>query len=42
MDIEIPYPMTAEDYQLLCECFGCSVIDEIIEEYENDESETNP
>jgi len=31
-----PFPMTEEDYELLCECFGSLTIDELIEEKEND------
>jgi hypothetical protein len=29
-----PFPMTEEDYELLCECFGALVIDKLIEETE--------
>ena len=30
-----PWPMTEEDYELLCECLGSIVIDEAIEEKSN-------
>jgi|TARA_R100000750_G_C2265725_1_gene65546 hypothetical protein len=30
-----PWPMTEEDYELLCECLGSIVIDEAIEEKNN-------
>lgn len=28
-----PFPMTEEEYEMLCECFGSLMIDEIIEEH---------
>lgn len=34
MDLDIPYPMTQEEYELLCEVFGSLIIDEMLEEYE--------
>ena len=30
-----PWPMTEEDYELLCECLGSIVVDEAIEEKSN-------
>jgi hypothetical protein len=30
-----PYPMTEEDYELLCECLGSTIIDKVIEERES-------